>query len=85
MDLKHLSSPVHAECREAIEALEAVQRHAFAVRNIQDVNSIGLDPPPISMEYEEVGSDEEGISEPGSRQPSMSQVLFFLSKSYIKP
>ena len=54
-----------------MEALEAVQKHAFAVRSMhQGAPLDGESDPPITIDHDDAMSEEDILSEPGSRQTS---------------
>ena len=75
LGMRFMSKSLNAECREAIEALEAVQKHAFAVRYTQEGSHADHNEPgPPDVDFEDAGSEDEMHSEPGSRQPSMTHV-----------
>ena len=75
-----------SDYQQALEALEAVQRHAFAVNCKSDqgyIQELASDEPPpsTSPELEELGSDEEGRSDFGSRRTLSTQASLPLRPS----
>ena len=75
-----------SDYQQALEALEAVQRHAFAVNSKSDqgyIQELASDEPPPSTgpELEELGSDEDGKSDLDSRRTLSTQASLHLRPS----
>ena len=89
VDLKALSSAMTSDYQQALEALEAVQRHAFAVNCKSDqgyIQELASDEPPPSTgpELEELGSDEDGRSDLDSRRTLSTQASLQPSPSRVR-